>query len=115
MVRFQYQVDQDSVELQASNWFGMERLIVNGEQVTQKININNTSSHQFKLSNGKNCRFQMFVDPITEGLVCRIYKNEQLVTSLKQTKTSLKSSQKKLQLGLLLTGFISILFFLILQ
>ncbi|RLV58389.1 hypothetical protein D5018_17535 [Parashewanella curva] len=112
MVRFQYQIDQDTVELQACNWFGMERLIVNGEQVAKRININNSSSHHFQLSSGKHCRFQMFVDPVSDLLICRIYKNETLLASLKQGRQNRAREHKKLNTALIILviifGIISI-------
>ena len=81
-MRFQYQVDQDIIELKASNWFGIEELFLNGQSIKRVFNFSPSSDHRIKLSNGHNCRFQIFVDPTNNKVVCRVYKKDQLLARL---------------------------------
>ncbi|RJY06464.1 hypothetical protein D5R81_17705 [Parashewanella spongiae] len=109
MVRFKYQVDQDDIELQTSSWSGMERLLFNGKVISSRLNFNPFSNHDIALSNGHKCRFQLLVDPSSQQLICRIYKKEQLVASLKQSKKSYSKNLKYLQYGLLFICFATVL------
>lgn len=102
MVSFKYELNQDSVELQASDWFGIERVFVNGQLVSRKFNFGPNSVHKVQLNDGHQCSFKLFIDPQTDELTCRIYKHNQLITSLKQGKNSLIQGQRLLQQGLLL-------------
>lgn len=93
MIKFTYHLNQDNIELQASNWCGLERVFINGKVVSRKFNFGLQSMHDVLLNNGKKCRFQLIVDPQTELVSCRIYKQNQLVTILKQGKKQLQKSQ----------------------
>ena len=86
-MRFVYQVDQDFIELKASNWIGSEMLFVNGQLIQKRFNFSPSSNHQITLSNGLCCRFQVFIDPTHEQLVCRIYKQNELLARLVQHKS----------------------------
>ncbi len=70
--------------------------------VSKKLNFSKNSEHHFQLDNGTSCKFQLLIDPSTEQLVCRIFKKNNLVTSLKQGKDNLYAPW----LGI--TGFIVI-------
>lgn len=94
MVCFKYDLNQDIVELKASNWNGFERLFINGEKVSSKFNFGPTSEHKVELTNGINCRFQLMIDPQTEQLMCRIYKQNKLVASLKQGSKNLLETRR---------------------
>ena len=100
MISFKYELNQDSVELQASDWFGIERVFVNGQMVSSKLNFGPNSVHTIQLNDGNQCCFKLFIDPQTDELTCRIYKHNQLITSLKQGKNNLVQYQR-LQQGLL--------------
>ncbi|MCH1931366.1 hypothetical protein L9G16_14355 [Shewanella sp. A25] len=102
MVSFKYELNNDSVELQASDWFGLERVFVNGQQVSSKLNFGPKSVHNICLNDGQQCSFKLFIDPQTDELTCRIYKHNQLITSLKQGKNNLIQGQRLLQHSLLL-------------
>ncbi|MGB0895108.1 MAG: hypothetical protein ACPGUD_11940 [Parashewanella sp.] len=106
MVRFQYQVDQDTIELQASHWLGLERLLVNGQLVKNHFNFAPLSKHKIKLSNGHFCRLHLLIDPQTQRLVCRIYKKEKLLASLKQGKGNQAQERKKLNAALIISMII---------
>lgn len=93
MIKFSYLLNQDNIELRASNWCGLERVLINGKVVSRKFNFGLQSMHDVLLNNGKKCRFQLVVDPQTELISCRIYKQNQLVTILKQGKKQLQKSQ----------------------
>ncbi|QLE85835.1 MULTISPECIES: hypothetical protein [Shewanella] len=108
MVSFKYDLNQDFIELQASNWNGLERVFVNGKMVSKKLNFSKNSEHHFQLDNGTSCKFQLLIDPSTEQLVCRIFKKNNLVTSLKQGKDNLLASQHAMQ-GMVLFSSIAAL------
>ena len=114
MVSFKYDLNQDSIELQASNWSGLERVFVNGQMVSSKLNFGQNSIHSVKLKDGNPCRFQLLIDPQTDELTCRIYKRNQLIASLKQGKENLLSSQRFLQHGLLF-GSVALLIVMLLN
>lgn len=97
MVTFKYDLNQDVVELQASNWCGLEQVFINGKMVSRKLNFSQNSEHKIKLNDGNPCRFQLLIDPTSEQMVCRIYKKNNLVTSIKQGKENLLQSRKLLQ------------------
>ncbi len=107
MVCFKYQVDQDDIELQTSSWSGLERLLFNGQVISSRLNFNPFSNHDISLSNGQKCRFQLLVDPSSQQLICRIYKKEQLLASLKQGNKTY--NLKYVQYGLLLACFATVL------
>ncbi len=113
MVSFKYELGRDSIELQASDWSGLERVYINGEIVSRKLNFGHQSEHQVKLKDGGLCLFKLFIDPLTNELTCRIYKRNQLVTSLKQGKKNLLQRQRLLQQGLLLGSSLVLLFMLL--
>lgn len=104
MVCFKYDLNQNSVELKASNWSGFEQLFINGQRVSSKFNLGPTSEHNVKLSDGINCRFLLMIDPQTEQLMCRIYKQNKLVASLKQGSKNLLESQRLLSQSSLVIG-----------
>ncbi|MGL4221446.1 MAG: hypothetical protein ACRCYF_14355 [Shewanella sp.] len=113
MVSFKYELGKDSLELQASDWSGLERVYINGEMVSRKLNFGHQSEHLIKLKDGGQCLFKLFIDPFTNELTCRIYRRDQLLTSLKQGKNSLMQRQRILQQGLLLGSSLVLLFMLI--
>ena len=113
MVSFKYSLNQDSVELQASEWFGLERVFVNGQVVSSKLNFGQNSVHNVNLGDGQPCRFQLLIDPQTDELTCRIYKRNQLITSLKQGKESLVQRQRVMHHGLLLGSSLVLLVMLL--
>lgn len=49
MIRFKYDLNQDVVELQASNWSGLERVFVNGQMVSHKLNLSLRANIRFNL------------------------------------------------------------------
>lgn len=97
MITFKYDLNQDEVELQASNWCGLEQVFINGERVSRKLNFSHNSEHKINLNDGKPCRFQLLIDPTSEEMICRIYKSNSLITSLNQGKENLIQSRKFLQ------------------
>ncbi|GGP38749.1 hypothetical protein [Shewanella saliphila] len=99
MIKFSYLLNQDNIELQASNWCGLERVFINGKVVSRKFNFGLQSMHDVLLDNGKKCRFQLITDPQTSLISCRIYKQNQLVTILKQGKKQLQKSQFMIESG----------------
>ncbi len=102
MVSFKYELNDNSVELQASDWFGIERVFVNGQRVSSKFNFGPNSIHDVCLNDGQQCCFKLFLDPQTDELTCRIYKHNQLVISLKQGKNNLLHCQRLVQQSLLI-------------
>ncbi|MFT5235026.1 MAG: hypothetical protein ACI90A_000388 [Shewanella sp.] len=97
MITFKYDLNQDVVELQASNWCGLEQVYINGQRVSRKLNFKQNSIHNVLLENGNSFKFQLLIDPLSEQVVCRIYKKNNLITSIKQGKENLKQSRKSLQ------------------
>ena len=97
MISFKYDFTQDVVELQASDWCGLEQVFVNGKRVSRKLNFGPKSEHQIKLHDGKPCKFQLFIDPNSEQMICRIYNHTRLITSIKQGKQNLLQSRQLLQ------------------
>ncbi len=112
MVCFKYDLNQNNIELKASNWSGFEQLFINGQRVSSKFNLGLTSEHSVKLSNGINCRFQLLIDPQTEQLMCRIYQQNKLVASLKQGSQNLLNSQRLLSQTSLVAGLVLVSFVL---
>ncbi|MDF0535448.1 hypothetical protein PY479_14335 [Shewanella sp. A32] len=88
MVRFSYDVNQHLVELQASDWTGLEQLCVDGQVVSRKFSFSPQSEHRFQLSNGECCRCQLISDPTCNQTLCRIYRQEQLIASLKHSEAN---------------------------
>ncbi|NRD73779.1 hypothetical protein HQQ94_11130 [Shewanella sp. VB17] len=97
MVTFKYDLNQDVIELQASNWCGLEQVYINGKMVSRKLNFRQRSEHKIQLDDGNHCKFQLLIDPTSELMICRIYKKNFLITSIKQGKGSLLRSRKSLQ------------------
>ncbi|CAM3982105.1 MULTISPECIES: hypothetical protein [Shewanella] len=97
MISFKYHFNQDLVELQASNWIGLEQVFVNGKRVSRKLNFGPKSEHEVKLNSGAPCKFQLLIDPNSEQMICRIYKQNRLITSIKQGKENLMQSRMLLQ------------------
>jgi len=88
MVRFSYDVNQHLVELQASDWTGMEQLYVNGQVVSRKFSFSPQSEHRFRLSNGEYCRCQLISDATCGQTLCRIYRQDKLIASLKHVEAN---------------------------
>ncbi|MCL1126794.1 hypothetical protein [Shewanella surugensis] len=86
MVKFQYDVDQQLVEIKASNWCGLEQIFLDGKCVSRKINFSQHSEHSIQLKNGDLTNFRLFLDPTTKALVCHIYDKNQLIISLTQAQ-----------------------------
>ncbi|MBB1267797.1 hypothetical protein [Shewanella sp. SR44-3] len=101
MIRFQYDFFPDQVELQASNWSGIERLLLNGKSVSSKINFGANSTHYVELKDGKPCKFRLQLDPQTDQLTCQVFKQNQLIASLKQGKQHLSLSRHNVDLAVL--------------
>ena len=97
MVTFKYDLNQDVIELKASNWCGLEQVYINGKMVSRKLNFKQRSEHEIQLDDGNPFKFQLLIDPKSEQMVCRIYKKNFLIASIKQGKGSLLRSQKSLQ------------------
>jgi len=104
MIKFIYHLNQDNIELQASNWCGLERVFINGKVVSRKFNFGLQSMHDVLLNNGNKCRFQLVVDPITELVSCRIYKQNKLITILQQGKKQLQQSQFLIETSFAIVG-----------
>jgi hypothetical protein len=102
MIRFQYDFFGDNVELQASDWLGLERVLLNGKPVSHKINFGPKSTHYVELKDGLPCRFQLLIDPQTDLLTCQIFKQNQLIASLKQGRSQLSLSRFQLDAGIIL-------------
>jgi hypothetical protein len=109
MICFKYHLNQDSVELRASDWCGLERVFVNGQMVSSKLNFGQQSEHTVALKDGDPCRFQLMLDPQTEQLICRIYKQDRLIASLKEGKEHLLRGQRSLQYGVLATSVVMLM------
>jgi len=71
MVSFKYELGKDSLELQASDWSGLERVYINGQMVSRKLNFSHQSEHLIKLKDGGQCLCKLFIDPFTNELTCR--------------------------------------------
>ncbi|AQS35737.1 hypothetical protein Sps_00539 [Shewanella psychrophila] len=97
MVTFRYDLNQDVIELQASNWCGLEQVYINGKRVSRKLNFGQNSEHNIQLNDGKPFRFQLFIDPTSEEMICRIYKSNSFITSINQGRENLVKSRKLLQ------------------
>ncbi|WP_144208552.1 hypothetical protein [Shewanella donghaensis] len=108
MTSFIYQLNQERIELHASDWNGFERVLINDEVVSSKINFGPRSTHQIKLQNGKPCMLQLLIDPQTEQLTCRVYKQNELIANLKQGKARLLSSKVIFESGVLLACLASL-------
>ncbi|MCG9697020.1 hypothetical protein [Shewanella sp. Isolate11] len=94
MICFKHDFNQDLVELKASDWCGLEQVFVNGKRVSRKLNFGPKSEHQVQLRNGIPCKFQLFIDPNSEQMICRIYKQNRLITSIKQGNANLLQSRQ---------------------
>ena len=86
MVIFKYALNQDNIELQASNWSGLEQMFINGKRVSRKLNFGQHSQHDMTLHDGKAATLLLLLEPNTDQLVCHIYKQNNLVASLTQPK-----------------------------
>ncbi|WP_076537673.1 hypothetical protein [Shewanella sp. UCD-KL21] len=108
MTSFTYQLNQEKIELHASDWSGVERVLVNDKVVSSKINFGQRSTHQIKLQNGNPCMLQLLIDPQTEQLTCRVYKQNELIANLKEGKTKLLSSKIIFEASVLLACLASL-------
>ncbi|MCG9731708.1 hypothetical protein L1D44_18090 [Shewanella sp. Isolate13] len=106
MVTFKYALNQDDIELQASDWCGLEQIFINGKRVSSKLNFGQQSEHSLMLNDGKPAKLQLLLDPMTEQLICRIYKQNNLVASLKQGKKELYRSRQQIQQSMLAIGVV---------
>ena len=97
MVKFQYDVNQQSIEISASNWCGLEKIYLDGKCVSRKINFTQQSEHSIRLNNGEAANFQLFLDPTTKALNCRIYNQDHLVTCLRQAKSEVVRCRRFIQ------------------
>ncbi|GIU27207.1 hypothetical protein L2719_11655 [Shewanella schlegeliana] len=113
MVTFKFAINQDDIELQASDWCGLEKIYINGQHISSKLNFSQQSEYTLMLNDGKAAKLHLLLDPITEQLVCRIYKQNNLVASLKQGKRELYRSRLQIQQGMLAIG-VTAVFLLIL-
>lgn len=86
MINFKYALNQDLLECKTSRWNGLECIFINGQKVSQKRNFKGYSEHLIELSEGSSCKLQLITDPSTETLICRIYRQNQHIISLKQGK-----------------------------
>jgi hypothetical protein len=100
MIRFQYDFCSDQIELQASDWSGVERLLLNGKPVSSKINFGPNSTHYVKLQDGKPCKLQLQLDPQTNLLTCQVFQQNQLIAILKQGKQHLTLSRHNLDMAI---------------
>ncbi|MCE9678318.1 hypothetical protein LZP69_03790 [Shewanella sp. AS1] len=108
MICFKHDFNQDLVELRASDWCGLEQVFVNGKRVSRKLNFGPKSEHQIKLHDGDPCKFQLFIDPSSEQMICRIYKQNRLITSIKQGKQNLMQSRQVFSISVLLAVTVSL-------
>ncbi|WP_417762516.1 hypothetical protein [Shewanella sp.] len=83
MVKFNYDIAHHKVEFSASEWTGLESLSVNGKTVSRKFNFAPQTEHTFELTNGDNCKLQLLIDMTGSHTICRIYRRDELITSLK--------------------------------
>ena len=113
MVTFRYDLNQDVIELQASNWCGLEQVFINGKRVSRKLNFGHNSEHNIQLNDGNPCRFQLLIDPTSEEMICRIYKSNSLITSIPQGKENLSRSRQLLQNLVIFTTLSGLLFLLL--
>ncbi|SQH76325.1 conserved protein of unknown function [Shewanella benthica] len=113
MVTFRYDLNQDVIELQASNWCGLEQVFVNGKRVSRKLNFGQNSEHNIQLNDGNPCRFQLLIDPTSEEMICRIYKSNCLITSIHQGKENLSKSRRTLQNLVIFTTLSGLLWLLL--
>lgn len=102
MTSFKYQLNQERIELHASDWSGFERVLINDEVVSSKINFGQRSTHQIQLKSGKPCMLQLLIDPQTELLTCRLYKQNELIASIKQGKMKLLNSKNIFEASIML-------------
>ncbi|MCL1048841.1 hypothetical protein L2755_04255 [Shewanella abyssi] len=109
MVCFKYDLNQENIELQASNWCGLEQAYVDGKRVSRKLNFGHQSEHNVVLKDGKPARLHLLLDPRTEQLICLIYKQNNLVASLKQGKKDLYRSRLITQQSILAIGLLIVL------
>lgn len=108
MIKFNYLLNQDNFELQASDWCGLEKVMLNGKVVSKKFNFGLLSCHDISLNNGNKYQCKLLVDPQTHILTCRIYNQRRLITVLRQGKKQLQQSQRLIE-----TSLIGILFSLL--
>ncbi|QQX82562.1 hypothetical protein JK628_13650 [Shewanella sp. KX20019] len=109
MVCFKYDLNQENIELQASNWCGLEQAYVDGKRVSRKVNFGHQSEHNVVLKDGKPAKLHLFLDPRTEQITCLIYKQNNLVASLKQGKKDLYRSRLITQQSILAIGLLVVL------
>ncbi|WOT06510.1 hypothetical protein [Shewanella youngdeokensis] len=108
MISFKYDLNHENIEVQASNWCGLEQTFVNGQRVSSKLNFGHQSEHSVTLKDGKPATLHLFLDPTTEQLICEIYKQNNLVACLKQGKKELYRSRQKIQQTILGIGLFAV-------
>ncbi|WP_434926398.1 hypothetical protein [Shewanella sp. HL-SH2] len=101
MIKFNYLLNQDNFELQASDWCGLEKVMLNGKVVSKKFNFGILSCHDILLNDGHKYQCKLLVDPQTDLLTCRIYNQRRLVTVLRQGKKQLQQSQRLIEASLM--------------
>lgn len=110
MVIFKYALNQDNIELQASNWSGLEQMFINGKRVSRKLNFGQHSQHDMTLHDGKAATLLLLLEPNTDQLVCHIYKQNNLVASLTQPKKEPYLHRQLAQQAILSIGLILVFF-----
>ncbi|NKF51535.1 hypothetical protein G3R49_13305 [Shewanella sp. WXL01] len=104
MVTFNYQFNQQDILLKVSNWCGLESVFVNGKLVSRKFNFGVNSTHKIKLSNGSSCKLQLLLDGQSDLLSCRVYKQDELMATLKQGKQHFIDSKRLMEAATLATA-----------
>ncbi|MGL4473105.1 MAG: hypothetical protein ACRCT7_01375 [Shewanella sp.] len=115
MVYFDYFINQQALKIEASNWCGLERVLLNGKVVSSKFNFTNQSQHNFELLNGQQCSLTLHLDPVSQQLRCRIYKNQHLLTSLVPSAEHLKMSQKQTKQVMVISSLLVLLTMMLLM
>jgi hypothetical protein len=76
--------------------------------VSRKLNFKPQSEHYIQLKDGNPCKFTLLIDPQTDELMCRIYKQNKLIASLKQGKKNLLASRRYLQQSVILVSLLCV-------
>lgn len=100
MAKFHYDVAHHRVELSVSDWTGLESLSVDGKTVSRKFNLAPQTLHTFELTNGDNCKVQLLTDTTGKHTICRFYRRDELITSLKHFSSN--KAQLTMHLAILL-------------
>ncbi|BDM64940.1 hypothetical protein NFHSH190041_23920 [Shewanella sp. NFH-SH190041] len=100
MISFQYQLKDHTIELQASNWAGWEKVLLDGQLVSRKFNMAANSEHNIQVSNAVGYKLKTMIEPDSQLLICRLYREDnntsQYVSSLKQGVNHQRNQQRKL-------------------